>query len=173
METKIEEIWRDVVGYEGLYQVSSIGRVKSLSRPRILKVKIGGWKGDYVTVSIWKNAWPTTAFVHRLVCMAFHDNPENKATVNHKNGIKHDNRYENLEWATYTENQIHAIRSGLKIPNRGSDRYNSKLTESNVAEILKLRNDGIRLKDIANRFGVCIPLISGIINRRVWRHVKP
>lgn len=124
-ENVVEE-WRDIKDYEGLYQISSLGRVKSLQRyvyhetqnhkalrrERILKTRLG--ERGYFYMSLCKNAKIKTFKVHRLVAFAFHDNPENKPTVNHKNGIKTDNRAINLEWATYSENQIHAFKTGLQ-----------------------------------------------------------
>ena len=101
------EEWKDVAGYEGLYQVSSEGRVKSLERKgckreRILKPGVRS-KG-YLFVVLGAGGKSRMFSVHRLVCQAFHDNPENKLDVNHINENKTDNRACNLEWSTRTEN---------------------------------------------------------------------
>ena len=109
-----KDIWRDVEGYEGLYQVSSEGRVKSLKRKRRRKerfLKPGMDKDGYLFVNLWAGGKQKNHKVHRLVCQAFHENPGNKPQVNHINEIKTDNRASNLEWCTYAENNNHGTRN--------------------------------------------------------------
>ena len=117
-----KEVWLDVKGYEGLYQVSSDGRVKSLERKfidkigreryvkeRILKPVIDRY--GYLLVSLYAGGKQKNHTVHRLVCEAFHENPDNKPQVNHINEIKTDNRASNLEWATARENSNFGTRN--------------------------------------------------------------
>lgn len=115
------ETWKDIKGYENLYQVSNMGRVKSLkrlilsptgnyySKEKIMTINPNDGIG-YVKIRLFKNSKSKPVRIHRLVAEAFIPNPENKKDINHKNGIKHDNRAENLEWATRSENETHSVK---------------------------------------------------------------
>ena len=135
-ESKIEgEIWRDIEGYEGIYQVSNYGRVRSLRAEymRVLKLRLES--DGYVIARLVKNGIVKYPAVHRLVANAFIPNSENKPTVNHIDGDKTNNRVENLEWATQKENLAHALRTGLRAPNDGTHSHFAKLTEDEVRYI--------------------------------------
>jgi len=127
------EIWKSVKDYEGLYEVSNMGRIKTLSRTYyggVCPVKIAerlrkltvSTKG-YLTLLLTKDKKSIGVKAHRIVASHFIPNPENKPQVNHKNGIKTDNRVENLEWATNKENCVHAWkelkREAFLQPTRG------------------------------------------------------
>lgn len=103
-----QEIWKDVIGYEGLYQVSNLGRLKS--KYRILKQS----GKRYWKVCLSKNNIHYRLDVHRLVAKAFIPNPHNYIEINHIDGNKHNNNVNNLEWTTRSENLKHAFRIGLK-----------------------------------------------------------
>ena len=109
-----KELWRDVKGYEGLYQVSSEGRVKSLKRKgrkkeRILKHQID--RNGYLRLNLCAGGKSRLFFVHRLVCQAFHENPDNNPCVNHIDENKTNNAASNLEWCTYEENNNYGTRN--------------------------------------------------------------
>ena len=127
------EVWKDIRGYEGLYQVSSLGKVKSCEKMifhfrgglRKLKEKERKLVFDsdgYLVVDLYKEGKGKMNKVHRLVATAFIENTQNKKCVNHKNGIKSDNKVENLEWCTNSENQIHAFETGLKKPQINNEK---------------------------------------------------
>lgn len=114
----MEEIWRDIKGYEGLYQVSSFGRVRSLDRldgaNRRLTGKIlkcGTDKDGYLQVTLCKDSTKSTKKIHRLVAQAFVSNSENKPEINHIDEDKANNRVNNLEWSTRKENNNHGTHN--------------------------------------------------------------
>lgn len=114
----MEEIWKDIPGFEGLYKVSNFGRVKKLAKTRIYNngtrtvipehfIKATANNRGYLNVPLYSNNERYTKKVHRLVAEVFLDNTDDKPYVNHINGNKADNRVENLEWCTPSENNIH------------------------------------------------------------------
>jgi hypothetical protein len=114
-------IWKPVVGYEGFYEVSDEGQLRSVDRyvkypkggmmlRRGRPMKLNTNRHGYVDVKLGKDGVEKSHLVHRLVAQAFLDNAEDKPQVNHKNGNKGDNRLENLEWSSLSENRLHAFR---------------------------------------------------------------
>jgi hypothetical protein len=135
VKTMQEEIWKDIPDYEGYYQVSNLGRVKSLPKkwgrgngyvkPEFFKKICKYFDGyEYTQLSIGTHRKKHK--IHRLVAIAFIPNPEKKPQVNHINGVKHDNRVVNLEWATQSENIKHAYLYKLQTPKKGRENKLSK-----------------------------------------------
>lgn len=105
------EVWKDITEFQGMYQVSSLGRIKSFrgKTERILQLTIS--KRGYYVVGLWRNQKNRLCTIHRLVALHFIDNPGNKREVNHIDSNKLNNSVSNLEWATPKENSYHAINS--------------------------------------------------------------
>jgi hypothetical protein len=149
---EIQEVWKGAVGYEGFYQVSNLGNVKSCERVvkharggnKLLKPKdmrLNSDKYGYKIVCLCKNGEEKTNKVHRLVANTFIENVDNKLQVNHINGIKFDNNVYNLEWATPSENLKHAYSNGLKktsVNNEKAVLAFDKLTNELVSDFVSI-----------------------------------
>jgi hypothetical protein len=109
--------------------------------------------------------------VHRVIAKAFIPNPENKPQVNHKNGIKTDNRVENLEWATAKENIVHSFKNGLS-SQVGERNACSKFTTEQIIEIKTKMLGGVRNKDLCNEYNMSSPNMAAIRKGRRWNHIK-
>jgi hypothetical protein len=180
----MEEIWKDVIGYEGLYQVSNMGRVKSLPRfDRIGRLHKGCilsqcvQRGGYLYVQLSVDGKQKPSKIHRLVAEAFIPNIEAKATVNHKNCNKHDNTVDNLEWCTNLENIAHAKLNGLlkgqSNPNEKNGR--AKLTKCQVMEIRRTFIKGsseFGTVGLGKKYGVSATQIGRIVSGDSWGIIK-
>ena len=168
----MEEVWKDVKGFEGLYQVSNIGNVKRLISERVFAERLIGRTIDkygYVKRVLSKNGKNNHFTEHRLVAIAFIDNPNNKPAVNHINGIKTDNRVKNLEWCTNKENKEHAVITG--ITNQKGVKHNMcKLTEEQVCEIRKIGFSQTRMS-LSKKYGVSRTHILRLIKNEGWEHI--
>ena len=168
------EEWRDVVGWAGLYEVSNLGRVRSLSRKccrgRVLRPTRNVW-GCYYAVDLSNKTVGRKArfYVHRLVAVAFVPNPLALPEVNHLNGAKTDNSVINLEWATASQNAKHASLHGLMA--RGESQGLAKLTEQEVVAIRREFRSGFTQTEIAARYGVCRSTIDRVARKKTWRHL--
>ena len=177
----MEEKWKDIKGFEGFYQVSNFGRVKSLggwcgSAKRREKIRATSLTKDgYAKVRLMHQGKDKTMRVHRLVAEAFIPNPEGKTTINHIDGNKENNRVDNLEWADRTEQMIHAYDIGLKTSIVGSSNVNAKLTDDQVREIRKLYVPYSRefsTVALAKKYGVTNRVIGLIVNGKAYKNVK-
>lgn len=175
--TNSPEEWRPVVSYEGWYEVSNRGRIKRVGKTRgatpgrILGRYPCGW-GYHVTRLSRNNDRGRLLPIHTLVAEAFIEPRPLGREVNHKDGNKTNNTPSNLEWATRSENNRHAIRTGLKKPliRRGEQHGMAKLSGDDVQTIRKLRGR-LTQKQLASRFHVSKNMVWLIQHRRNWTHI--
>lgn len=167
------EQWADIEGYEGRYQISTFGRVKSLPwkqrpTPRILCPKLS--TGNYLDIVLWKNDKPKPILIHRLVAQAFIPNPDNKPQINHIDGCKINAYVGNLEWATPSENIRHAFDTGLHKAPQGADRPQAKLTNGQVRYI-RDNIENLNTVELAKIFGVTSSVISAVQLGKTYKNV--
>lgn len=186
------EIWKDIPGYEGLYQASSLGNIKSLQREvnRVrskitsenkyrVKEKIFNFtsfdKDGYCKITLFNKMGRKQFRAHRLIAITFISNIEDKSYINHINGIKTDNRIQNLEWCTPKENIHHAWKTGLcksKPGKRGETSPFAKLKNHQVLEIReKYKTGNYSQRKLGVEYGVSKNRISDIVKRISWFHI--
>jgi hypothetical protein len=174
----MEEIWKDVPGYEGLYQASIFGQIRRLPKERpfgrfgikkyplvILVSEIT--KRGYHRVTLTKDNKSIKFALHRLVAISFIPNLANKPQVNHKDGNKDNNAKSNLEWSTALENNQHSCLNKLW-DERGEKCHLSKLDNTKVLEI---RKSGIDARELSKMYNVHYSTIRRIINNIIWTHI--
>ena len=155
----MEELWKDIKGYEGLYQVSNFGRIKRVTTGRILKGRKN--KGDYLIVELSKNNIASGKTIHRLVAQAFIPNPENKPQVNHIDEDKTNNMVSNLEWMTAKENNNHGTRN---------ERAGKAISKSNSIPIIATN---LKTGDSTEFYGIseCARQL-GLYNQNICKCLK-
>lgn len=180
MEEEVE-IWKDVIGYEGMYEISNLGRVKSLERTvtlganghkmthptKILKTFL--MRDDYPALKICKNGKYKTCILHRLVAQHFIPNPNNLPEVNHLKGVKTDCRASQLEWSSKLNNVRHAFQTGL-VDHTGPKNSKAKFTWLQIQVIREAIAAGHQNIDVANYFKVKDNTISNIKSRHTWKN---
>jgi len=161
------EVWLPVPEYDGLYEVSNLGRVRSARTGAVLAPSA---TSGYLHVSLCRNGEVRTARVHRIVLTAFcGQEPFQGAHAAHNDGNSLNCALTNLRWATAVENQADVTRHGRRC--RGEDVYGAVLTEEKVRAIRARISGGERSRPIAQDYGVSISTIHLIKHNRIWRHV--
>lgn len=178
--------WKPVVGYEGLYEVSESGLVKSLerekfcghegSKPQITKEKILKeriCKMGYPVVSLSKDSKAKSVRVHRILALAFIPNPENKPCVNHIDNNPMNKSLDNLEWCTQKENMQHASKQGRMFSHQDKTLYrrNTKIDMDIARKIREDRKEGNSLIYISEKYEVSASTVSMICNNKIWKEV--
>jgi hypothetical protein len=163
------EIFKDIKGLSGKYQVSNKGRIKSFyvsNKGRIMKPEHRSKR--YLCIGLRLDLVKKNYVIHRLVANAFIDNPENKPQINHKDGVKTNNHIENLEWCTKSENMKHSYATGLQVPLRGANNPRSLLNQKQVNIIKAMKGMEIKQKEIAILFNVHSSTVSAIYKNRTY-----
>lgn len=152
---------RPIPGYEGLYAVARTGVVYSLPRKYSNKLKImtpvDNMKAGYLRVALTKNGKTKLVYIHRVVAETYITNPQNKPMVNHIDGVKTNNRVENLEWVTDQENRTHAFELGL-LPSQIIHPTRKK-------EVYDLVKSGMPIKEVAEMYGMKPGGIESLVSR--------
>ena len=165
-----EEIWRPIADVE-CYEVSNLGRVRSFKKKTARMMgQFFYHGGSYLSVYLVTGNGSKRSYfaVHRLVAKAFIPNPENKPMVNHINGIKTDNRAENLEWCTQSENMHHAVRIGnIKT---GEDCHRAKLTNEQAVYV-RNNPDNLTLSQLGEIFGIMPESARAIQTGKAYKYV--
>lgn len=172
------ENWLPITGFEGQYEVSDLGRVRSLSRAVVAttgirhrqgRIRKFGLASGYHVIQLGVRGARHTYIVHRLVAQAFIPNPENKPEVNHLHAPKTNNCADNLEWATRPENTEHAVANDLIA--YGEAKPNHCLTESEVIELRSLAAQGWSYVALAQRYMIHPVTASDAARRKTWKRV--
>ena len=172
----MEEVWKDIDGYDGYYQISNKGRVRSWKNgrwgkresPLIMKQQLNRY--GYYEIRLQKNNVKRLHRTHRLVALNFIGNPNNKPHVNHKDCNKINNNYKNLEWVTNSENIKHAVKNDLMA--RGERSGHAVLSRNDVLQIRSILEQGFACKkELAIAYNVSLPTMYDVESRRSWRHI--
>lgn len=164
------EKWLHINGYEELYEISNMGRVRSIfyfKKGRVMKPSLQMVENyKRYRVNLVKGGKAKCFKVHRLVAQAFIPNPENKLQVNHIDNNPLNNIVTNLEWVTNLENSHHSMNQGRL--NRGSKNGMAKLNEE---EVIKIRTSNLSVLDLSNKYKISKSAIKNILNNKRWKHV--
>lgn len=170
------EVWKDIPSYMGLYQASSMGRIRSVVRKGVRKSKVRATYPNlrgYMCVILYKDRKRKYLTVHRLVLAAFQGPcPEGHECL-HIDGDPGNNKIENLRWGTHRENMLDKQRHGTQQRMKGSKHPRSKLTEADINIIRGRLQSNERVNTIAGDYNVSPTTIDAVKKGRTWRHVLP
>lgn len=161
----MKKIWKPIIGFEDYYKISNTGLVKSLRSGKIRSPS--HQKTGYLQITLCINGKSYYRYIHRLVAQHFNLQCENENVVNHKDGNKHNNNFNNLEWCTDAQNNYHAGQLNLKPI--GTNHTNSKFTKKDLEEIEKLDNSGFARYKIAKKFKVHRKTVENYLNGRTYK----
>lgn len=172
--------WKPLVNYENSYEISNFGEIRGIDR--ISGKRKGVVKGkllkqslnhkNYLEVRLYKNSKSMTKVVHRLVALSFIPNPLNLPQVNHIDGNKSNNRVENLEWVSNSQNQLHAYKIGLQPSRAGEKNNNASITDVEVTNYKLLYNSGMSVIEISKNTDIPLSKIRAIIYGTSWKSNK-
>ena len=175
----LEESWRRVPGYDGWYEVSTLGRIRSwripgkfdewATSPRILTCKKN--KGYVHVLLTHPVLGKMDVAVHHVVLSTFVGRRPTGHVCDHINALPSDNRVSNLRWVTWRDNSRHAFAMGRMNPT-AAGRARAKLDESDVREIRRLRREGVNRPSVAAKFGISENSVWRIVSRRAWKDVE-
>lgn len=169
----MQEVWKDIKDYEGYYQISNYGRLKSFkvdSKGKIMKLT--NKYGDYLSIVLQGKGKPKRSVrIHRLVAEAFIPNPDNLPEINHKDGNKQNNKVDNLEWVTHRENTVHSMKILHPNSNNGMINYNKYIRPKPIVQ-MDMNNKVLAVFDNAEeasrKTGVCARNILQVANKTTF-----
>ena len=181
MDCRNNENWKAVVGYEGFYEVSSLGKIRSVERMvdgrnahgphkrrqrSVLLKQTPAKRTGYLYACLCKDGEVSVRTVHSIVCQAFHGPRGDGQECSHRNGVRTDNRAENLAWLSHLENMRHRDAHGTA--NKGEKAHQAKLTANDVHEIRRLRASGVSGTSLAKKYGVHYSTIYYAASGKNW-----
>ena len=158
----MKEIWKDIPGYEGIFQASSLGEIKNVISNKILGQSTFPSRGNKYYLRCSLNGHPYK--VHRLVALAFLPNIENKPDVDHIDFNEQNNRVDNLRWVSKSENSLHS-KDRLAVLRRGELHWKCKLSDRDVLRLFELRKSGMRYAELSKIFGLKENTLCAIVTR--------
>jgi hypothetical protein len=178
----MNEIWKDIPKFNNEYQISNFGKIRSkhaviirsngTTHTRVSKIlKPAKSKDGYYKGAVCVDKKMRTYCIHRLVAEAFCFKSYETQEVNHINGVKTDNRAENLEWCNRSENILHALRLGLLIPRKGSQKTESKMDEATAKKLKEMIANGIKRSLVCEQLGITVHMYKDVQRGKTWMHV--